>query len=175
MPVFATSSNKYAVDLRFDYNNMNWWQYELLDDFFYILELRNGDLLREDIKEKLNFDFIFLGDFEDVNRLEGARGGGNYVLQIKKGFRCDGSSGPTIDNDCDVVACIVHDALYLAMREGILDIKFRKRADKIYRDLMFEAADDIHKDNCIARWKIKHQANLRYVALRLFGDSSAKK
>ena len=57
------------------------------------------------------------------------------VLVIKKGYMCDGPSGPTIDTHDFIRGAFVHDVLYQCMRLGLLDYKeVRKAADEeLYR------------------------------------------
>lgn len=51
------------------------------------------------------------------------------TLIIKKGYAWDGASGPTYDSKSSMRGALVHDAIYQLMRMGLLDIKFRKKAD----------------------------------------------
>lgn len=43
------------------------------------------------------------------------------LLIIRKYFAWDGCSGPTWDDSTNMRACLIHDALYYLMREGLLD------------------------------------------------------
>jgi len=52
-------------------------------------------------------------------------------LTIFKGYCWDGASGPAIDTKNIMQGSLVHDALYQLMREGLLDIKYRKFADQL--------------------------------------------
>ena len=51
------------------------------------------------------------------------------LLYIRKGYAWDGPSGPAIDTPSFMQASLVHDALYQLMREGLVDINYRKDAD----------------------------------------------
>ncbi len=53
----------------------------------------------------------------------------NGMLTIRKGYAWDGPSGPAIDTPSFMQASLVHDALYQLMREGLIDINYRKDAD----------------------------------------------
>lgn len=56
------------------------------------------------------------------------------TLRIFRGFLWDGPSGPALDTKTFMVASLVHDALYLMMRFGVLDQSYRKLADRaMYR------------------------------------------
>lgn len=56
------------------------------------------------------------------------------VLYIAPGYAWDGSSW-AIDNECSMIASLVHDALYQLMREEKLEIEWRERADDLYAQL----------------------------------------
>ena len=51
------------------------------------------------------------------------------LLFISRGYAWDGPSGPAIDTPSFMQASLVHDALYQLMREGLIDINYRKDAD----------------------------------------------
>ena len=57
------------------------------------------------------------------------------TLIAYKGYAWDGPSGPTIDTKSFMRGSLVHDALYQAMREGLLDRSYREKADQILYDL----------------------------------------
>lgn len=52
-------------------------------------------------------------------------------LRIKKGYRWDGPSGPTIDTPSFMRGSLVHDVLYQLIREGYLSKDLRKYADRL--------------------------------------------
>jgi len=94
----------------------------------------------------------------------------NGILTVKYGYAWDGSSVPFKrlfrilsfglyhpDKYCKI-ASLVHDALCQAMREGLLPVEDKQRADLIYQSL------------CILGGMGARQANRRYRALREFGD-----
>ena len=70
------------------------------------------------------------GDFVQI--IEGNR------LYIKCGYAWDGPSGPTIDTPSTIRASLVHDALYQLMKEGLLNIKYRKYADDLFKEILIE-------------------------------------
>ena len=84
-------------------------------------------------------------------------------LYIRPGYAWDGPSGPTIDTDDFMAGSLVHDALYQLMREGLLDIRHRKYADELLRDI------------CIAEGMPKWRAWYVYHSVRLFAKNSAVK
>ena len=83
------------------------------------------------------------------------------TLTIKSGYAWDGPSGPTVDTKNFMRGSLVHDALYQLMREGHLDRKYRKTADKLLRKMCRE---DGMTD--IRAWWV-------YQAVQNFGKSSA--
>ncbi|MEM6885063.1 MAG: DUF1353 domain-containing protein [Verrucomicrobiota bacterium] len=82
-------------------------------------------------------------------------------LYIKKGYAWDGPSGPTIDTKNFMQGSLVHDALYQLIREGVLTLDDRLRADEILREICLE--DGMSK---IRAWYV-------YKSVRAFGESSA--
>ncbi len=93
-------------------------------------------------------------------------------LLLKKGYVWDGSSVPLkrfipkwlFDSDkyCKT-ASLVHDSLCQLMREELLPKARKEQADKIYRNM------------CLDGGMGKRQANLRFWALRKFGDGGIEK
>lgn len=79
------------------------------------------------------------------------------TLRILKHYAWDGASGPTWDDKTNMRASLVHDALYQLMRENLLDRKFRKYADQLFRDM------------CIQDGMGKFRAWYYYQAVRIFG------
>jgi len=53
------------------------------------------------------------------------------ILIIVPGFRWDGASSVAIDTPNFMLPSCAHDALYLLMREGVLESRYRKAADKL--------------------------------------------
>lgn len=56
------------------------------------------------------------------------------ILYIPAGWEFDGASGPAIDGVGNMLAALVHDALYLLRREGVSIFSFWM-ADGLYRDI----------------------------------------
>ena len=55
-------------------------------------------------------------------------------LFVEKYFAWDGPSGPAPDFKRDMMAALVHDALYYLIRMGALDMSFKRAADdELYR------------------------------------------
>ena len=84
------------------------------------------------------------------------------TLSIKNGYSWDGPSGPTIDSKNFMQGSLVHDALYQLIREGVLPMTQRKRADEIMREI------------CLEDGMSKFRAWYLYRGVRRFGASSAK-
>ena len=88
--------------------------------------------------------------------------GTDGFLTIHKGYAWDGPSGPTIDTKDFMRGSLVHDALYQLLREGVLDQKYRKRADEIIREI------------CVEDGMWKPVAWLVYQGVHLFGGKHAR-
>ena len=61
-------------------------------------------------------------------------------LTLRAGYAWDGASGPTWDTDDTIVPSLVHDALYQALRSGLLPPSARFDADLSFYRLMRERA-----------------------------------
>lgn len=84
-------------------------------------------------------------------------------LYIKAGYAWDGCSGPTWDDDTNMVAGLVHDALYQLIRNGVLpDDPFRKVADGVLKALCLE-----NGMNSIRAWYY-------HLAVRKFGSAAVQ-
>ena len=90
-------------------------------------------------------------------------------LHVYRHYAWDGPSGPTFDTKTFMLGSLFHDALYQAMREGLLSAKmWRKEADKILRDVcLFEGMNRfrawyVYKAVRFAgRWTCKPRKNPR--------------
>ncbi len=102
------------------------------------------------IKPKSNIDTDFIS--LDVH--------GN--LLVKKGYAWDGPSGPVIDNDENMRASLVHDALYQLMRNEYIATRTHRKA-----------ADQLFKDICKEDGVSKFWASAYYKALRKYGKPAA--
>jgi len=81
-------------------------------------------------------------------------------ITIADEYAWDGSTG--VSDKHSIIASLVHDALYQLMRLGLVDLKYRIVADRIYRDM------------CIAEGMSRIEAGIRYQGLRWFGEKYAK-
>ena len=68
-------------------------------------------------------------------------------LEIRYGYAWDGASGPTIDTLNSMRGSLIHDALYQLMRMGLLEHKWKTKADLLFEKILVE--DDMSK--CRAR------------------------
>ncbi len=85
------------------------------------------------------------------------------LLIIKKNYRWDGPSGPTIHTKNFMRPSLVHDALYQLIRDGYLDIDKRKTVDKIFlRHLKEDGMGVVRR-------------TLVYLAVRAFGKPFVKR
>jgi len=55
------------------------------------------------------------------------------ILTIQPGYSWDGMSGPGLDTRNALRGSAVHDALYQAIREGLISPKWRRQADSVFR------------------------------------------
>ena len=87
------------------------------------------------------------------------------VLSVKRGYAWDGASGPIINTRDTLVASLVHDVLYQAMRLNLIKPSKdnRKIADKNFFEIL-----KMHGVNSIRR-------KVWYFAVRLFGKKSTIK
>lgn len=83
------------------------------------------------------------------------------TLIIWTGYAWDGASGPTIDDNTNMRASLVHDALYQLMRQGLLGPEHRK------------AADDVFYLICLECGMSKVRAKYYYWSVRKFAASAA--
>lgn len=87
----------------------------------------------------------------------------NGSLLVKAGYAWDGTSGPVIDDEENLRASLVHDALYQLMREKRLLAKKHK-----------DAADRLFQKMCVQDGVSKAEAKLYYTALKLFGSPATR-
>lgn len=59
-------------------------------------------------------------------------------MAFRNGYQWDGPSGPTIDTPSSLRASLVHDGLYQLMREGLLDHRWRREADRLFFRILRE-------------------------------------
>jgi len=83
------------------------------------------------------------------------------TLTLRRGYACDGPSGPTIDSRCGMRPACLHDAIYQMVREEVLPPEFKAVADQLFH------AGLIHD----GMGKIRAWA--WYQAVKHFGKSSA--
>ena len=87
------------------------------------------------------------------------------ILSVKRGYAWDGASGPIINTQDTLVASLVHDVLYQAMRLNLIKSskENRKIADKNFFEIL-----KMHGVNSIRR-------KVWYFAVRFFGKKSTIK
>lgn len=81
------------------YRSLHRWKYELVENFDYQTNIK--------INEPYISEFIWFTK--------------NGLLLIRKGYRWDGPSGPTIDTKSVMTPSLIHDALYQLIRLGVLN------------------------------------------------------
>jgi hypothetical protein len=123
-------------------------------------------------KKKRKYKYVMEDDYPidlDIQVIRKADLGKKLILKtngsllIKRGYAWDGASGPTIDTPNFMRGSLVHDALYQLMREGCID-----------RDTQRDAADRILRDICREDGMSKIRSGWVYLAVKLFGRSSAE-
>ena len=88
--------------------------------------------------------------------------GKNGMIVFREAFTWDGASGPTVDTKSSMRGALIHDGLYQLMGAGLLDEKWRKRADEILEEW------------CAKDRMISWRARTWYFFVHMFGGGSAK-
>jgi len=83
------------------------------------------------------------------------------ILRIYRGYAWDGCSNAP-DTDSNMLAGLVHDALYQLMQEGVLEWDYKPRADWMLKEIMIKQGS--------FRWV----ADLFHSAVREFGYTHKK-
>ena len=88
----------------------------------------------------------------------------NGILEIKKGYAWDGASGPVINTKNTLIASLVYDVLYQAMRLNLIKPNSENKtlADKNFFEIL--------KMNGVNSFR----SRVWYLAVRLFGKKSTK-
>ena len=91
------------------------------------------------------------------------------IIKIAKGFRWDGTSGPSFDTKNGIVSSCVHDAFYRCLELSLFgtgDFKnqMRKNADVIFKHIMYNALEHPTILN-------KIRVNYHFYAVRFFGGN----
>ena len=114
------------------------------------------------------YKYKLTGEYRYETDIEGHACGNSYVtlsasglLTIREGYAWDGASGPTIDTPSFLRGSLVHDTLYQLMRESMLAMELRDRADRLLEKI------------CIEDGMFRFRAAYVYHAVRLFGASNA--
>lgn len=96
-------------------------------------------------------------------------------LIIKKGYRWDGASGPTIDTKNVIYASLIHDIFYQMFRENQLNrYTWKDQADRELQRIMIEHANkDRTEDWAIHSWWIEFRAGYYYNAVKYFGHKAS--
>jgi len=97
------------------YRKLKGWKYELLEELSCDVELP--------METSLATEYILVID---------------RCLIVKKRYAWDGPSGPTFDRKTNMRASLFHDALTQLIGEGLLDKKYRKYADQLFRKHLLE-------------------------------------
>lgn len=84
------------------------------------------------------------------------------LITVKRGYAWDGASSVAIDDPGTIYASLFHDAGYQAIRCGLIDGKWRRELDAMYRQL------------CINGGVFPARAEAHYLALRIGGGQYNK-
>jgi hypothetical protein len=85
------------------------------------------------------------------------------VLTLKgRMFMWDGPSGPTIDTPDSMLGSGAHDAFYRMFRLGLLDLKWRREADNLLKEI------------CISQGMSEERAEIWFIAVRKFAMQCAE-
>ena len=106
----------------------------------YKYELMEYEQVRVELSENITQRYMILSD---------------NALTVRGNYCWDGPSGPTFDTKTFMRGSLFHDALYQAMREGLLDRKHRKYADELLRKICLE--DGMSK---FRAWYVYHGARI---------------
>ena len=108
-------------------------------------------------------------DFSHQTEIHGFEGGSRFLsiqkdglIWIKEGYAWDGPSGPTFDTKDAMRGSLVHDALYQMMREKILPLSMRDRADALLKSICEEDGMGAIR------------SNIWWLGVRKFADKAAQ-
>lgn len=99
----------------------------------------------------------------------------NGVLTVRKGYRWDGPSGPTIDTENFMRGSLVHDVLYQALRLGVFIGQFWGNGKLWGHSRLRLFADQWIRFICRQDGMSRFRAAYVYRALRIFGAKHAKR
>jgi hypothetical protein len=98
------------------YRKLKGYKYQLLEDYSINIEICPTDRI----------DALFVSLSTEGN------------LLLRKGYACDGPSGPTWDTENFMRGSFVHDAIYQLMRENLISIDYRDYADRLLQSICLE-------------------------------------
>lgn len=81
----------------------------------------------------------------------------NCLLVVNTGYSWDGASGPTLDDGSNMRASLVHDVLYQAISEKLLDKSMRKEVDRLFYRML--------REDGMPWWRAQYY----YLGVRWFG------
>lgn len=95
---------------------------------------------------------------------------GHLITKIL--YAWDGPSGPTEDDDTNLVPSLHHDEGYQAIRLGLLPLTLKPFFDDLLMAEMIERGKIKFKGKPILLWLYKRRAKAYHAAVTLFGASS---
>ena len=103
------------------YRRIGNYKYELTERFQVVTDIRPD---RAYFAPNLDSYFVYLAS--------------NGILILRKGYSWDGASGPAMDTQSIMRGALVHDGFYQLLRESDLPMSYRKKADKLLRNMCRE-------------------------------------
>jgi hypothetical protein len=104
----------------------------------YYMELKDSKKYKYELLKDYFYKCDFLAQLPDFCHLYFVKV--DSTLIVRNGYQWDGPSGPTIDDDTNIRASLIHDALYQSMRTRLIakTFKFRRVIDKIFSAILKE-------------------------------------
>lgn len=93
------------------------------------------------------------------------------MLLIRRGYRWDGASGPTIDTISTMRASAVHDVIYQMIRQRELSYSYKRAGDC---ELSMIMKEDYHPNNVFSSLWSDFRSGYYLIAVSLFGGFACK-
>jgi len=93
------------------------------------------------------------------------------ILLIRRGYRWDGASGPTLDTISTMRASAVHDAIYQMIRGRELGLEYKLPGDCALSMIMTE---DYHPNNPLSSLWSDFRSGYYFTAVSIFGGFACR-
>lgn len=136
------------------YRELHRWKYELVENFEYQTDIK--------LSKPYVSRYLWLTK--------------NGLLLIRKGYRWDGPSGPTLDTPSVMTPSLIHDALFQLIRLGILNEEEHKPiADSILeKEILVRATKTDKWYKYPLYWFDKIRAGYYYYGVKYFSGYACK-